>query len=115
MLSAHTRRRPLLALPAILLAAACAQPGFESPLLEQDVPPGSFRFVCAGDVSFLIDFERDGAISHLTAGGMTYTLPQAVAASGARYEADGVEFWEHRGEATLKGAAGGPYENCRRG
>jgi membrane-bound inhibitor of C-type lysozyme len=37
------------------------------------------------------------------------------AASGARYSDGAVEYWEHGGGATLNGARGGPYNNCRRG
>jgi len=108
--------RLILSAAAALLAAACAQQGFEEPLEEARTPQGVFPFVCDGGVSFTIGFERDGEVARLNAGGQTYELPQAVSASGARYaNADGVEYWEHQGEATLTGAAGGPYESCRRG
>lgn len=111
--------RLLLSSLALLVAgslAACAEDGFEPTLAEREAPPGSFPFVCENGVSFTVRFERDGEIAHLDAGGQSYALPQAISASGARYaNEDGVEFWEHQGEATLAGAAGGPYESCRRG
>jgi hypothetical protein len=55
----------------------------------------------------------DADAARLDAGGESYVLARAVSASGARYETGGVEFWQHQGEATLTGAAGGPYEGCR--
>ena len=37
----------------------------------------------------------------LTWGNDQAIVPAAMSASGARYAADGVEFWEHQGEASV--------------
>ena len=73
--------------------------------------PGRFTFACSSGSSFAVNYDGKGA-ALVEAGGKSYTLPSAVSGSGARYSDGSVEFWEHQGEATLKGAAGGPYEAC---
>jgi membrane-bound inhibitor of C-type lysozyme len=95
-----------LALAASLLAlAACgtvAAPGG---------PRADWR--CDGGAAFSVRFEANTA--EVFAAGRTYSLPIAQSGSGARYSDGAVEYWEHQGQATLNGALGGPYANCRRG
>lgn len=50
--------------------------------------------------------------ARVAAGGERYTLPRT--GPGARYARDGVSYVERAGQATLEGAQGGPYRNCRR-
>lgn len=68
---------------------------------------------CEGGAAFSLRYNGLGA-AEVFAGGQTYALPQAESGSGSRYSDGTVEYSEHRGRATLTGAAGGPYENCRR-
>ena len=72
-----------------------------------------FAFACANHVHFTVQYEDDDSCAVVSAGGQTYRLGSAIAASGARYSDGRVEFWEHHGDASLTGAAGGPYANCR--
>lgn len=69
---------------------------------------------CDGGAAFSMRLKADGN-AEVFAGGQLYNLPGVVAGSGTRYTNGSVEYWEHGGEATLNGAAGGPYSNCRRG
>jgi membrane-bound inhibitor of C-type lysozyme len=69
---------------------------------------------CDGGAAFSLRYSGLGA-AEVFAGGQTYALPPVESASGARYSNGTVEYWEHQGRATLTGAAGAPYENCRRG
>jgi membrane-bound inhibitor of C-type lysozyme len=69
---------------------------------------------CDGGAAFSLRYNNLGA-AEVFAGGQTYNLPQAESGSGTRYSNGSVEYGEHQGRATLTGAHGGPYENCRRG
>lgn len=71
-----------------------------------------FVWRCEGGSSFSIRFDR-GEKAVVSAAGERYVLPIARSASGARYSDGAVEYWEHHGEASLKGAANGPYLRCR--
>lgn len=108
-------RLPLLVSIAFLLSACAQSPAPDAP--EPDAPaaavPESFTFACAGGTHFSVRYDADADIADVAAGGRHYTLTRAVSGSGARYAAGGVEFWEHQGEASLTGAAGGPYQDCR--
>lgn len=68
---------------------------------------------CTGGAAFSVRFDGDAA--EVFAGGQLYNLPVAQSGSGARYSNGAVEYREHQGEATLNGAVGGPYTNCRHG
>jgi membrane-bound inhibitor of C-type lysozyme len=93
-----------LALAALFLLAACATGGSAGPRMD---------WRCDGGAAFSARIKPDG-VAEVFAGGRVYNLPHVQAASGARYESGGVEYWERGGEATLSGAQGGPYNNCRR-
>ena len=58
---------------------------------------------------------KENGNAEVFAGGQIYNLPGVQAGSGNRYTNGSVEYWEHGNEAMLNGAAGGPYNNCRRG
>jgi membrane-bound inhibitor of C-type lysozyme len=98
--------KTILALAALALLAACAT----------GAAPGGPRmdWRCDGGGAFSARIKGDGR-AEVFAGGQVYNLPHVQGASGARYAQGGVEYWERGGEATLTGAQGGPYNNCRRG
>ena len=98
--------KTLFALSALALLAACASPG------GGGGPRMDWR--CDGGSAFSARIQGGGT-AEVFAGGQLYNLPHVQAASGAKYSNGSVEYWEHGGEATLSGARGGPYNNCRRG
>lgn len=65
---------------------------------------------CTGGKSFTAHLGSNGAQVH--AGGHDYALAH-VSGAGARYASGGVTYQELAGGASLTGAPGGPYENCR--
>ncbi len=68
-----------------------------------------------GDRAVTTEFDNASDSVHLTLGGRTLVLAATEAASGSRYsDAQGNEFWEHQGEATLT-EAGGQALKCTRG
>lgn len=92
----------ILTLTAIFALAACGTTQTGGPRVE---------WRCDGGAAFSVRFSENAA--EVFAGGQVYDLPIAVSASGARYSNGTVEYWEHQGRATLNGAHGGPYANCR--
>jgi membrane-bound inhibitor of C-type lysozyme len=97
------------ALAVLALLAACAtSSGGSSP----SGPRMDWR--CDGGAAFSARISGTGT-AEVFAGGRTYSLPHVAGASGAKYSNGSVEYWERGGGATLSGANGGPYENCRRG
>jgi len=96
--------KKLLPLLAALAAAACATP-------TQGGPRVDWR--CDGGAAFSVRYNDAGA-AEVFAAGRTYTLPASPSGSGTRYTDGTVDLREHQGEATLGGAFGGPYANCRR-
>jgi membrane-bound inhibitor of C-type lysozyme len=97
--------KKLLALAAFATLAACAS--------APTGASGRTDWRCDGGAAFSVRFS--GETAEVFAGGQVYRLPVAQSGSGARYSNGAVEYWEHQGEATLNGAQGGPYSNCRRG
>ena len=94
----------LLTAAALLALSACASTGTIGNRMD---------WRCDGGAAFSARIKSDGS-ADVFAGGQVYTLPHVAGASGARYAGGGVEYWERGGEATLTGARGGPYANCRR-
>ncbi|MBC7768640.1 MAG: hypothetical protein H7124_07615 [Phycisphaerales bacterium] len=90
----------LLALAALAILAACGT----SPA-QTGGPRTDWR--CDGGAAYSARIADSGA-AEIFAGGRVYTL----AASGARYSDGQVTY---SGDGALTGAAGGPYNNCRRG
>ena len=70
-------------------------------------------YSCSDGVTFSVAFEEDTGCAAVNAGGQSYRLGSAISGSGARYSDGTTQFWEHQGEATLEGAAGGPYTECK--
>lgn len=96
-------------LVAALLLAACATEGGGG---GGESVGARTTWRCPGGSSFSVSFTTSSA--RVTAAGHTYNLPHAVSGSGARYTNGSVQYWEHAGTATLTGAPGGPYQDCRR-
>lgn len=96
--------KKLLTAAALLALSACASTGTIGNRMD---------WRCDGGAAFSARIKSNGA-AEVFAGGQLYNLPHVQAASGARYSNGSVEYWERGGEATLSGAQGGPYANCRR-
>jgi heat shock protein HslJ/membrane-bound inhibitor of C-type lysozyme len=89
-----------------------AQSTFQSPV----TPRGPTTWTCgragAGAEPLRVThYATTPALVLLERGGVTRPAFQVVAASGARYEGDGILFWEARGEATLNWL--GTESTCR--
>lgn len=101
-------RKPLIALAALSLAG-CA--------VLEDLGGGGEALTdamvwrCEGGASFRTQILGNES-ARVAVDGRTYTLPRT--GPGARFSGGGVTYVERAGQATLEGAAGGPYRNCRR-
>jgi membrane-bound inhibitor of C-type lysozyme len=96
--------KKLVLAAALLALSACASTGTIGNRMD---------WRCDGAAAFSARIKTNGS-AEVFAGGQVYNLPHVQAASGARYSNGSVDYWERGGEATLTGARGGPYENCRR-
>jgi membrane-bound inhibitor of C-type lysozyme len=65
---------------------------------------------CAGGLVVKARFPN-AMTTIVSIGGRAYRLRNTMAASGSRYAGQGVTFWEHHGEATIKRA--GKSTSCR--
>jgi heat shock protein HslJ len=74
-----------------------AAASFKSPVTAR----GPVAFVCAGETLQVTFYRTQPAMVLLDRGGVTRAAFQVRAASGSRYEGDGVLFWDARSEATL--------------
>jgi membrane-bound inhibitor of C-type lysozyme len=100
--------KKLLLIGAAVALAACASTGGSAG------PRTDWR--CAGGAAFSARINTGGeGTADVFAGGQVYRLSRVAGASGLRYSNGQVEYWERGGSATLSGARGGPYNNCRRG
>lgn len=102
--------KTIAALAALALLAACAT-------TSDSTPGGPFtQWRCEGGAAFSVRISTEGEGSaEVFAGGQTYRLPRVAGASGLRYSNGSVEYRESGGQATVGGARGGPYNDCRRG
>ena len=73
---------------------------------------GRVDWRCDGGSAFSVRIKSTGR-AEVFAGGRVYDLPHVESLTGARYSDGTVEYMERAGEATLTGARGGPYANCR--
>ena len=92
--------KKLLLLTALMALAACATSG-GGPRTD---------WACDGGSAFSVRMNGRGA-AEVFAAGRTYTLPP----SGSGYSDGQVRYAPQGGQASLTGAFGGPFENCRRG
>jgi membrane-bound inhibitor of C-type lysozyme len=100
--------KTIAALAALALLSACATSG------GGGGPRADWS--CDGGAAFSARISTGGdGSAEVFAGGQVYRLPRVAGASGLRYSNGSVEYWERGGSATLSGARGGPYNNCRRG
>jgi membrane-bound inhibitor of C-type lysozyme len=101
-----------LPLVLTLVAGGLALAGCATvPAAGTDSGPIAYR--CDGGRGFSAAWNQPGDRVKVTAGGVTRSLPNARAASGARYAAGAYEIWGKGDEAMLSGFPGGPYNNCR--
>lgn len=98
-----------LAFIGLLAIAGCATAA------PQDATDAAMPYACAGGKSFTAAYNLKGDKARVVAGGRTYLLPHVRSGSGARYAGGGVQLWSKGDGATLEGAAGGPYADCRTG
>jgi hypothetical protein len=66
---------------------------------------------CASGAAFSIRINDAAQKAEVFAGGRTYDLNHV----GTGYSNEQVRYFEQGGMASLTGAHGGPYDNCRRG
>ena len=80
------------------VAVTAAAPAFKSPV----TPRGPATFACDTGAALRVTFyQTRPALVLLERGGVFRPAFRVKAASGTRYEGDGVLFWEARGQATL--------------
>jgi membrane-bound inhibitor of C-type lysozyme len=80
------------------LATAAAAPAVKSPVTTR----GPVSFSCGtGDAVRATFYQTKPALVLLERGGVFKLAFRVKAASGTRYEGDGLLFWEARGQATL--------------
>jgi membrane-bound inhibitor of C-type lysozyme len=93
----NTRYR-LCPVPGLILLAAT---GSLVACASRAVPPA--EFTCDDGKTLTIQFhnEREPPEAVLVHGGDREILSPRVSASGSRYGREGVDFWEHQGEATV--------------
>ena len=99
---------------SVALVAAAALGGCVPPWPDERVLASTAVFACDGGKLFSVQYHGAGRDrADLATDAARYDLKRVRSASGARYAAGRVEFWEHQGEAVLRGAAGGPFTGCR--
>jgi membrane-bound inhibitor of C-type lysozyme len=65
---------------------------------------GPVTFLCddSSQIAATFDNAPDPATVQLVRGAQTFTLPQAMSGSGARYVGDGIEFWNKGDDAMVE-------------
>jgi membrane-bound inhibitor of C-type lysozyme len=92
-MSPRTRSGTVLAL---LFAGAAAQAAD-----KEKIGPVTFRCDDGSEIAATFDNAPTPATVLLVRGDQTFTLPQAISASGARYFGDGIEFWNKGNDAMV--------------
>jgi membrane-bound inhibitor of C-type lysozyme len=86
----------------VLLAVASCQAADRSPEPAGDtIGPVTFRCDDGSAIEATFDNAPNPATVQLVRGDQTFTLPQALSASGARYVGDGIEFWNKGDDAMV--------------
>ncbi len=97
---------------ALVVLGAGAVYYFKGNPLEK--PVNSVTFVCEADKTIKADFYTD-KVSLVLSDGRTFTLPQVISGSGARYatENESFVFWNKGDTAFItEGAQGDTFKNC---
>ena len=83
----------------VLVIAMLIAPAFAS-----DKAIGPVTFLCDDSSQILATFDNapDPATVLLVRRGQTFTLPQAISGSGARYVGDDIEFWNKGDDAMVE-------------
>ncbi len=92
-----------LILASILLSGASVVAS-RPPALAADNVIGPVTFLCDDSSQILATFDNapDPATVQLMRRDQTFTLPQAMSGSGARYVGDGIEFWNKGDNAMVE-------------
>jgi hypothetical protein len=104
--------RLAMAAAAVLTLAACAS------VEPQDSTDRPMRYACVGGSSFTAAYAKDGRRAYVTAAGQTYTLsfsPPNRSTGGLKFMKKGVVLQALGPVASLDGAQGGPYRDCKAG
>lgn len=109
----------------LLLLTAAAFVGSAAATAPTRISYRTFHYSCLGDKKISVSYVNYGQGGPLFAvlhwNGQQYGLAQAVSASGARYASlsgpgmsgNGLEWWEHQGQATLNTFVGTDTRNTR--
>ncbi|SMB22200.1 conserved exported protein of unknown function [Sterolibacterium denitrificans] len=89
--------RRVLPIAALVLAVACTSPEQAAPVVGSGVFVADS--VTGTDEMVHAEYRADDTVVLKFADGRRKQLPRAISASGARYAANGEEWWEHQGEA----------------
>jgi membrane-bound inhibitor of C-type lysozyme len=90
-----------LGLMALIAVASCQTADSDPEGTPALLGPVTFRCDDGSTMAATFDNAPDPATVLLVRGGQTFTLPQAMSASGARYVGDHVEFWNKGRDATV--------------
>ena len=104
--------RGILATMSVLALSACASSPFPT---AADATDAAQTYACAGGKRFTAAYHLKGDCVSVGAGGRSYSLRHVPSGSGVKYARDGVELHAKGTEATLDGALGSPYRDCRTG
>ena len=93
--------RSFVLLAAIPLAACASPSAADDPSSAGVIGPVTFRCDDGSVIEATFDNTPDPATVQLVRGDQTFTIPQAMSASGARYVGDGIEFWNKGRDAMV--------------
>jgi len=93
-------RSPAAPAVAVLIAVASCQAADREPAGDT-IGPVTFRCDDGSEILATFDNAPDPATVMLVRGDQTFTLPQAMSASGARYLGDAIEFWNKGNDAAV--------------
>jgi membrane-bound inhibitor of C-type lysozyme len=85
--------RTLLTLAALIVVASCQAAEPRPDAGGGIIGPVTFACDDGSEIEATFDNAPDPATVLLVRGAQTFTLPQAMSASGARYVGDDIEFW----------------------
>ena len=98
-----------IAVSAGLTVSACAS------VAPEDASDAPMVYSCGLGKRFEAAYALNGKTAKVIAGRKVMTLKHVRSASGAKYAGGGVELITKGAQATLEGAPGGSYRNCKTG